>query len=298
MFSRTGWLIPLLVFLLWSSVAAPGRAQVPELPLANIYHQEISLTDYWVSEKYDGVRAYWDGRRLISRSGHEYRAPAWFTEGFPAQPLDGELWMGRGRFADLSGAVRKTNPDEEEWRQIRFMVFDLPVKELTFDQRLEQLKSLVAELDSGFIDVVPQHRVTSHEALMAELESVVAAGGEGLMLRRGASVYQGGRSDDLVKVKPYQDAEARVVGHLPGKGRYEGMLGALEVELENGRRFRIGTGFTDSERASPPAIGSVITFRYSGLTATGLPRFASFLRVRDDEPPATGAPGQGVPAIR
>ncbi len=285
MFLKTGWQLPVLVFLLWCVVSAPVRAQVPDLPLANVYRQGMPLEGYWVSEKYDGVRAYWDGRQLVSRSGHQYRAPEWFTEGFPDQPLDGELWMGRGRFAELSGAVRKAKPDPEEWRQIRFMVFDLPVEGLSFDQRLEQLQSLVAELDSGFIEVVPQHRATSHEALMAELDSVVAAGGEGLMLRRGASEYQGGRSDDLVKVKPYLDAEARVVRHLPGKGRYEGMLGALEVELANGRRFRIGTGFSDDERASPPAIGSVITFRYSGLTATGLPRFASFLRVRNDEPP-------------
>jgi len=290
MFSRKGWLAPVLVFLLWGAVAVPGRAQVPELPLANIYHQGMPLAEYWVSEKYDGVRAYWDGRRLISRGGHEYRAPGWFTEHFPEQPLDGELWMGRGRFAELSGAVRKAEPDHDEWRQIRFMVFDLPLPDQTFDRRLEQLQALVAGLDSEFIAVVPQHRATSHEALMDELKAVVAAGGEGLMLRRGGSYYQAGRSDDLVKVKPYQDAEARVVGHLPGKGRYKGMLGALEVELEDGRRFRIGTGFSDAERSSPPAVGSVITFRYSGLTATGLPRFASFLRVRDDEPPATGAP--------
>ncbi len=291
MHPKTAWLLQVLAFLLWCVVSGAVRGQVPELPLANVYRQGLALEDYWVSEKYDGVRAYWDGHKLVSRGGNEYRAPSWFTEGFPDQHLDGELWMGRGRFAELSGAVRKARPDHDEWRQIRFMVFDLPLQGVIFDRRLEQLQALVAGVDSEFLVAVPQHRVTSHEALMEELDTLVAAGAEGLMLHRGSSYYQAGRSDDLIKVKPYQDAEARVIGHLPGKGRYEGMLGALQVQLEDGRSFRIGTGFTDAQRASPPAIGSVITFRYFGLTATGLPRFASFLRVRDDEPPGAAVSG-------
>ena len=104
------------------------------------------------------------------------------------------------------------------------------------------------------------------------------------MLRLGASGYRSGRSNDLLKVKQYQDAEAVVVHHLPGKGKYEGLMGSMLVELEDGRRFRIGSGFSDSERAYPPRPGTTITFKHYGLTATGLPRFASFLRIRNDEP--------------
>lgn len=274
--------LPVLVSLLFSAVAA---AKPPELTLANVYQKGMPLEGYWVSEKFDGVRAYWTGNRLISRGGHEYRAPAWFTRGFPEHPLDGELWMGRGRFAELSGAVRKLVPVDQEWRKIRFMVFDFPVSGMPFDQRLLRLQATVARVGSPFLAVVRQQRATTHEALMARLDAIVRAGAEGLMLRRGSSVYHAGRSDDLLKVKHYRDAEAVVIRQLPGEGKYEGMMGSLLVELENGRRFRIGSGFSDAERASPPEIGAVITFKYYGHTATGLPRFASFLRVRDDEPP-------------
>lgn len=277
-----------LFLLLFSSLL---RAAPPELVLANVYEQGVPLERYWVSEKLDGVRAFWTGDRFLSRGGHEYRAPAWFTRGFPKQPLDGELWMGRGTFAELSGVVRKAVPVEEEWRRVRFMVFDLPVPGVPFDERLERLHAVVASVDSPFLSVVGQHRATTHDNLMERLDAVARAGGEGLMLRLGSSLYETGRSDDLLKVKRYLDAEAVVVRHLPGSGKFQGLMGSLLVELENGRRFRIGTGFSDAERASPPPVGALITFKYFGHTATGLPRFASFLRIRNDEPDVAAAVG-------
>ncbi|MGB1836782.1 MAG: DNA ligase [Marinobacter adhaerens] len=273
--------LPVLISLLFSPVAV---AKQPELTLANVYQKGMPLDGYWVSEKLDGVRAYWTGERFLSRGGHEYRAPGWFTRGFPARPLDGELWMGRGRFAELSGAVRQVVPDDNDWRRIRFMVFDLPDKEATFDQRLARLRVLIQEVESPYMALVDQQRASTHEKLMQRLDKIVDGGAEGLMLKLGSSHYRSGRSDDLLKVKQYQDAEAVVVHHLPGKGKYEGLMGSLLVELDDGRRFRIGTGFSDSERASPPRPGTTITFKYYGLTASGLSRFASFLRIRNDEP--------------
>ena len=273
--------LPVLLSLLFSPVSV---GKPPELTLANVYQKGTPLNDYWVSEKLDGVRAYWTGERFLSRGGHEYRAPDWFTAGFPVHPLDGELWMGRGRFAELSGAVRQVVPDDDDWQRIRFMVFDLPDKEATFDQRLARLRVLVEELGSPYMALVDQQRATTHEKLMQRLDEVVDGGAEGLMLRLGSSQYRSGRSDDLLKVKQYQDAEAVVVDHLPGKGKYEGLMGSLLVKLDDGRQFRIGSGFSDSERASPPRPGTTITFKYYGRTATGLPRFASFLRIRNDEP--------------
>ena len=140
--------------------------------------------------------------------------------------------------------------------------------------------------------LVDQFRVADHAELMARLEAVVAAGGEGLMLHHEDAPYRAGRSDDLLKVKPYLDAEARVIAHLPGQGRYAGLMGALLVEESSGRRFRLGNGFSDEERRSPPPIGSLVTFKYQGRTRHGLPRFASFLRVREHAPvtPATAPP--------
>ncbi|WP_227501766.1 DNA ligase [Marinobacter nitratireducens] len=260
------------------------HARPPVIPLANVYHEGVELEEYWVSEKLDGVRAYWDGEHLWSRGGHVYRAPDWFTEDFPSHPLDGELWSGRGTFSALSGVVRKSQPIDAEWRNVLYKVFDLPQHDQVFEDRYASLKALVEASDSHYLSLVVQRPVRDHESLMNQLEMVVDEGGEGLMLKRKASLYHGGRSDDLLKVKPYQDAEALVVGYTPGEGKYSGMMGSLLVALPSGRQFRIGTGFSDAERADPPSVGQTITFKYRGYTSTGLPRFASYLRVREDEP--------------
>jgi DNA ligase-1 len=265
-------------------MTAVALAEPAEVPLANVYQKGAPLADYWVSEKLDGVRAYWDGERLWSRRGNRFQAPDWFVSDFPSQPLDGELWLGRGHFAQLSGIVRTVRPVDEDWRKVRFMVFDAPLANQTFDQRLPRLRELVNQAGSPYLALVKQQRPGNHQQLMARRDDVIAGGGEGLMLRRGASVYKAGRSDDLLKVKRFDDAEAIVVGVLPGKGKYQGMMGALRVRLAGNREFRIGSGFSDAERADPPPAGSVITFKHSGHTATGLPRFASFVRVRNDEP--------------
>lgn len=278
-----------ILCLLLSLVAGHAYPEPMPLPLANVYQRGDNLADYWVSEKLDGVRAYWDGERLWSRGGHVYQSPAWFTDGFPDHPLDGELWMGRGQFAELSGIVRTARPDDAKWRHVAFHVFDLPAPATPFSQRYQELKQLVRASESRHLRLVEQNSISDHEALMAELNRIVAAGGEGLMLKRKESLYLAGRSDDLLKVKTFQDAEAVVVDHIEGQGKYEGLLGSLLVELSDGRRLRIGTGFSDAERANPPEPGQQITFKHHGYTATGLPRFASFLRVRRDEPEAAAA---------
>ena len=262
--------------------ASASDTQAPPLLLANVYRDDVDLEQYWVSEKLDGVRAYWDGERLTSRTGKRFNAPPWFVTDFPDVPLDGELWMGRGTFELLSGAVRRKTPDDAEWRKIRFMVFDLPSNTAIFDRRLQRLKEIFQTIESPFIALVEQFRVADRDALMAKLDRVMAEGGEGLMLHKGGSHYTAGRTDDLLKLKPYEDAEAVVVAHLPGKGKYVGMLGALLVEMPDGRRFKLGTGFSDQERRNPPPLGSVVTYKYYGKTRRGVPRFASFLRVRDE----------------
>lgn len=276
-------IVPWVLWLFLMMGAPVAQASPPPVPLASTYQEGVELAEYWVSEKFDGVRAYWDGERFLSRNGNVYQAPAWFVAGFPSVPLDGELWMGRQRFAELSGVVRKQVPVDREWQQVRFHVFDLPAPG-SFQQRYTQLKTLVEETPSPYLRLVEQAPVSSHRELMARLDSIVADGAEGLMLKRRESRYEAGRSDDLLKVKTFEDAEAVVIGHLPGKGRLQGLMGALQVELPDGRHFRIGTGFSDELRARPPAPGTRITFKHYGFTATGLPRFASFLRVRDDEP--------------
>ena len=250
--------------------------------LANVYRGDVDLSRYWVSEKLDGVRALWDGAAFYSRNGNRFNAPAWFVDGFPAEALDGELWMGRGSFEALSGAVRRQTPDPAAWQRIRYMVFDLPGMAAPFDERLRRMREMFAEPPSQYIALVEQSRVAGEAELMARLDTVVAEGGEGLMLRDGRSLHRAGRSDDLLKLKTYQDADAVVVAHLPGRGKYRGMLGLLLVETPDGRRFRLGTGFTDAQRRDPPRIGSTVTYKYTGTTANSIPRFASFIRVRHE----------------
>ena len=266
--------------------ALPALAgDAPALLLAQVYRPGLPLQDYWVSEKYDGVRGFWDGRTLRTRGGETVQAPAWFTAGWPEVPMDGELWAGRGRFSHAQSTTRQQQPGDVAWRQIRFMVFDLPGDKGTFDQRLPALNALVESLGQPWVQAVPQRRVANDAALQALLHRTVRAGGEGLMLHRGASLYRAGRSDDLIKVKTHEDTEARVVAHLPGKGRHAGRLGALLVETPSGQRFRLGAGFSDADRERPPPVGSWVTYRFRGTHNGGLPRFASFVRARADMPP-------------
>ncbi|MEO9100977.1 MAG: DNA ligase [Burkholderiaceae bacterium] len=273
-----------------ATAAEPGP---PALLLANLYRADLDLRDWWVSEKYDGVRGYWDGTQLLTRSGERIAVPTWFTSGWPAEPMDGELWAGRGRFEQASATVRRQTPQDAAWRAMRFMVFDLPAHNGPFDARILAIGEQVKALDQPWVQPVVQRKVASHAELQTLLRGTAAAGGEGLMLHRGASMYQAGRSGDLLKLKTHLDAEARVLAVLPGRGKYEGAMGALLVEAVDGTgqrtglRFKLGTGFTDAERRAPPAIGALVTYRYRDLNASGVPRFASFLRVRTDlaDPP-------------
>jgi DNA ligase-1 len=254
----------------------------PPLMLAEVYRHGMSLDDHWVSEKYDGIRGYWDGQQLWTRSGEPIAAPRWFTAALPREPLDGELWAGRNRFAQTVSTVRSQPPSDAAWRDIRFMVFDAPARPGDFTARLAHLRRLLPIANAPWVIAVAQQRATTTEALDTLLKKTVEMGGEGLMLRRGGSLYRAGRSADLLKVKAHDDAEARVLGHIAGRGKHEGRLGALLVEMPDGKRFKLGGGFTDAERDHPPAIGAWVTYRYNGVQPSGLPRFARFLRVRGD----------------
>ena len=254
----------------------------PAMLLAEGYTASVDASQYWVSEKFDGVRAQWDGRILRFRGGGVVPAPAWFSANFPAVPLDGELWIGRGRFDALSGTVRKLDPVDAEWRQVRYLIFELPGAAGDFSTRVRQMRVLTEQAGVAWLQAVEQTRVANHAELMQRLDSVIQSGGEGLMLHRADAPYLTGRNDALLKLKPWQDAEAVVVGHVPGKGKYASMTGALEMEMPDGRRFRLGSGLSDALRHQPPPIGTRITYRYQHLTKNGVPRFPRYLRVRED----------------
>lgn len=263
--------------LAWlGGLAAPALALEPLL--AKNAPAGLDPRPYLVSEKLDGVRALWDGQTLRFRSGRKVTAPAWFLAALPTTPLDGELWMARRSFDALSATVRRREPVDAEWRRVTYRVFELPAGEGNFEQRADRLKALAG----GVVQPVEQQRLQSNAELRARLKQVVDAGGEGLMLHRADAPLASGRSDLLLKLKPLADAEAVVVGHEPGRGRFEGQLGALQLQTPEGVRFKLGTGFSEAQRRDPPAIGTTVTYRYRDRTPAGTPRFASFVRVADE----------------
>jgi DNA ligase len=247
----------------------------PPILLAHKWEDQ-DPTGWWMSEKLDGVRAYWDGSRFLSRQGNTFNAPEWFTRGLPKVVLDGELWVGRGEFQKCVSIVRKSAP-HEGWRAVQYVLFDAP-HQAPFEARLAYIDSIVGD----YVRPLPQEICRGVDHLTGALAAVEAKGGEGLMLRKPGSRYEAGRSRTLLKVKTFVDDEARVIGHLPGEGKHKGRLGALDAVLKNGTRFSIGTGFSDAERENPPKIGSIVTFRYFELTKDGVPRFPAYLRLRSD----------------
>ena len=254
----------------------------PPLLQANLLGAGVDVSKYLVSEKYDGVRAVWDGSVLRFRSGNVVRAPKWFLAKLPTTPLDGELWIARGKFELVSGIARKSVPVDEEWRQINYMVFEQPDGAGRFEERVGRLQRIVASANFAQLKAVEHYRLGNRAALNAKLAEVVSGGGEGLMLHLADAPYSTGRSDALLKFKPLLDSEAVVIQHIAGQGKYVGMLGALEVKTAEGVVFRLGTGFTDAVRRQPPAVGARVTYQYRDLTKNGVPRFASFLRERVD----------------
>ncbi|EIW88211.1 DNA ligase [Alishewanella agri BL06] len=270
----------MLIFLLVLGSFPLLAVTKPDLLLAQDYQDNIDVSQYWVSEKLDGVRAYWDGKQLISRGGNIIQAPAWFTADFPSRPLDGELWFARQQFAQILSTVSKQQPVSSEWQQLVYYIFELPQAEGTFTERIRMMQLLVQQQNSPYLQVVPQFRVADRATLLATLTQLEQAGAEGLMLHHQDAHYKTGRSADLLKLKTYQDAEATVIGYRPGRGKYQGMVGALVVRTPDGLEFAIGSGLTDALRQTPPAIGSEITYRYNGYTSNGIPRFARFLRER------------------
>ncbi len=252
----------------------------PKLQLARNYRKDIKIAHYWVSEKLDGVRGYWNGQNLFTRSGNALSPPHWFTKDWPDTVMDGELWSARGEFEQISACVRTTTSDGKCWKKLKLMIFDLPQQTVNFTERITLMKELVMITHSPYLKMIEQQKLDDNISLYKLLNNVVDGNGEGLMLHLESAHYQSGRSKNILKLKIHQDAEAKVIAHMPGKGKYKGLLGAIKVQTPEGIVFKIGSGFSDKERQQPPKIGSLITYKYIGKTQRGVPRFASFLRIK------------------
>ena len=259
----------------------PSLISKPAIQLATRYNPDIKIKNYLVSEKLDGVRARWNGEILITRSGHIINAPKWFIQDFPQQILDGELWIGRNRFDEVSAIVRRKIADDKKWQLITFNIFDLPLSPSPFLKRYREMNQLLSGNSSPHIKLIKQKELVSKVELNDWLDLIEEKHGEGLMLHHKESLYDHNRSNKLLKLKKVYDAEAIVIAHLNGKGKYKDMLGALLMEMPNGIQFRLGSGLSDFLRQNPPKIGSTVTYQYYGITKNGKPRFASYLRIRD-----------------
>lgn len=268
----------------------------PAVLLAHKWEGDVDLTGWWLSEKLDGVRAYWDGTRFMSRLGNAFFAPEWFTSTLPKHPLDGELWLARQEFQKCVSIVRRQDAGEQ-WKQLRYIIFDAPHLEAPFEDRIAFMMEHFGEGRHPYARALEQVVCNGTDHLRAELARVEALGGEGLMLRQPGSKYESGRSSTLLKVKTFHDAEAQVVDHEPGKGKHKGRLGALVCVMDSGVRFNVGTGFTDAEREDPPQIGEIVTYRYQELTKDGVPRFPTYVGRAVDKSKPTAAPSSPLPKV-
>lgn len=252
--------------------------------LAQTYTNDIDPTGWWMSEKLDGIRAVWNGRNLVSRNGNVFNTPIWFTEGFlPDIPLDGELWLGRGKFEQTSSIVQ-TGARDPGWSGMKYVLFDIPEpRGGPVETRWDVLKRFVDHVSKQHIEMLPQSLCPSRAALERLLDLIVEAGGEGIILRRPKSIYERKRSDSMLKVKKYIDDEAVVIAYqeseiaTKGKAHLIGSMGALICDWK-GKEIKVGTGFDDSDRLSPPKVGDKITFKYLKLTASGVPYAPVFWR--------------------
>jgi DNA ligase-1 len=252
----------------------------PPVLLAHSWDGEQDPTGWWLSEKRDGVRAYWDGKDFLSRNGNIYTAPEWFKAGLPDCPLDGELIIGRGKFAETISVVKTLNSGDA-WKQVKYEVFDAPSVPGGFEERIAKAKELIR--NAPYALMLDQEVCKGFAHLKSELKRIEALGGEGLMLREPGSKYEAQRSHSLLKVKTFFDAEAEVIGHMPGKGRLKGMTGGLICQLPNGVQFNIGSGISDAIRRNPPPVGTQVTFRYFELSKDQVPRFPIFIAARNYE---------------
>jgi DNA ligase-1 len=267
---------------LWMALCClPLDSHAFEIMLPQVYSDRIDVSNWLVSEKLDGVRGYWDGKRLFSKNGNPFHPPSAFTRNFPPFELEGEIWGGRQTFEKTVSIVKKKQP-HDGWMELQFAIFDVPRAAGGFTRRLQKAKDWFDNHPTPFAFVISQKPIMDKEQLNSELQRIERLGGEGLIVRKPDALYRKGRNREILKVKSYDDMEALVVAHIPGKGRNLGRLGSLLVELPGKIRFKIGSGFSDEERINPPAVGTIITFKYYGFFKSGRPRFPSYLRIRQD----------------
>ena len=253
-------------------------ADKPNLLLLKSYKEDVNVTGWLMSEKLDGIRGYWTGKKLISRSGKEFAIPKWFVKNFPPFEIDGELWTKREDFEHISSIVNQQKP-HDGWRELIYNIFEVPHQKGGLMLRLEVLKKWLQKHPNSFIKIISQEPCKNREHLKNRLKKVEALGAEGLVVRNPLALYIDKRTSEALKVKSFQDDECLVSGYTKGHGKFKALVGALLCSW-HGKVLKIGSGLSDEDRKKPPLLNTNITFKYNGLTKYGNPKFPVFLRVR------------------
>lgn len=261
-----------LLYILILSICS--FASKPNLLLLKTYKDQ-NIVGWVMSEKLDGIRAYWDGEKLLSRGGKIIYAPKWFVKDYPPFEIDGELWTSRGDFENISSIVRDKIPSDD-WHQVKHYIFEVPNAEGGLMKRLEKVKNL----NHKYIKIIKQIKIKNKTHLKEYLTKIELDKGEGVVVRDPNAPYINKRTSKALKVKTFYDMECEVVGYSEGKGKFLGFMGAIKCKLDNGILFKIGSGFNLEQRKNPPNIGDIITFKYKEFTKYGKPRFPVYLRVR------------------
>lgn len=250
--------------------------------LASNYDGSQDINNWYMSEKLDGIRCIFSDGVMRSRNGNKFFPPDYFIEKFPKNiTFDGELFLDRKSFSETVSIVKKHDA-HDGWKKIKYLVFDAPEVKGSFEKRLKFLEKVLSGTDSEYIELHKHEICKDHEILENKMNEVIAIDGEGIILRDPKSMYENRRTKTMLKVKKFHDAEAKVIGTERGTGRLEGLMGAIRVRNEQGIEFKIGSGFNDKERAKPPKIGSVVTYRYFELSKDGVPRFPTFMRLHPE----------------
>lgn len=277
-FQKFKYSVILFLFLSFIPVLTAGELFLQK---PKTYTGREEITGWVMSEKLDGIRGYWDGKKLMTRKGLPLFPPPWFIKNFPPFELDGELWSKRGDFEFIQSTVLDKSPGKT-WRDITYNIFEVPNEKGNFSLRLKKARVWFETHENEYIRIIPQIKIKDKSDLDRFLSEIEDKGGEGVIVKDPQMPYHTGKSPHILKVKNFSNMEGVVIGINKGKGKYKNCMGSLSLQLKNKTIFKLGTGFTDKVRKNPPTTGTIITFKYYGFTKNGKPKFASYLRDRKD----------------
>ncbi|MCH9758458.1 MAG: hypothetical protein K0U19_05045 [Proteobacteria bacterium] len=273
------WL--LLLCLPFGTINTAWAITVPTAEPYLQYADDVNLMDYRARAVSAGVRLWWQDGVLVDAADNQFKPPAWFSEGFPEQTIDGVL-VANYLDDNAIGRILRATEADEGWRKLSFVALDLPEADGGFDERQQQLLQFVTQTNLPNLNVAVWSTFSDKSTLQSALDAMYKAGGEGYLLRHKDSDYESD-GEELLLALPYELGEAIIIAHRAGKGEFVGMMGSLEVADDAGGLFVIGTGFSREQRRQPPAVNARIAYKYKGFTSTGKPKTPVFLHVLQAE---------------